>query len=757
MPRPGSGDHCLRTVRMNRNPRLFPAAWLLGWMMSLWTAVGGVQVDLFAGYDGVVRAGSWFPVTVEVFNDGGTVEGHFEVSGGRLGSQGLRFREQLPGGTRKRFHLPLFAASRNASEISVRLADSRGRTLAEKAQTVQAVSPEVPILGAIPEGVSGMPRFPEPRDAHRERIPTVGRLDTAYLPDNALALEGLTALYLNIARAGSIPSPQAEALLAWLNGGGHLILALEQIPDLAASRWLRPLLPLVPNGSELRNPGSALEAWLRSGPARPTHAGSSPEVFDDPSRRKDPVKNPVESARYFQDLAPDPAVTRGETPVVTGRMTPGAQVVASVGGTPLILTRSQGRGRVTLLTFNPEREPVKSWKWNRAFWAALTGVPPPLLADSAWIDWGTRSLDAVFASMIETRQVRKLPVGILLLLLVVYLGVIGPFDRWLVRRLGRPMLTWITFPGYVAVFSLLIYWIGFKLRAGQTEWTELHIVDVLPMPGTNAGVGLRGRTYTSLYSPANSGYSLRLSLPSSAFRPEYDGFGTVAGEARLTFSPGPDSCDAEVFVPVWTSQLNIAEWTGSDLAPLEAGFVSGSGRRKVRVRNLGNQSLSKVWVVSSLGVSGPWSTVPPGDTLDIAQDGAVSIQDFVRPQLGQFQSAADDRRQVFGNSAKRTSIDDWSRASVAASLVGSQVQGPDSIPDSANRNGFRNAGLDRRLAPTQGLDLSASVARGDTQVFAWVEDHSPVAPIHRFEVTRTRRATLYRITVPEETVSQSQP
>jgi hypothetical protein len=408
---------------------------------------------------------------------------------------------------------------------------------------------------------------------------------------------------------------------------------------------------------------------------------------------------------------------------------------------------------VTLLTFNPEREPVKSWKWNRAFWAALTGVPPPLLADSAWIDWGTRSLDAVFASMIETRQVRKLPVGILLLLLVVYLGVIGPFDRWLVRRLGRPMLTWITFPGYVAVFSILIYWIGFKLRAGQTEWTELHIVDVLPMPGTNAAVGLRGRTYTSLYSPANSGYSLRLSLPSSAFRREYDGFGTGMGEARLTFSPGPDSCDAEVFVPVWTSQLNIAEWTGSDRTPLEVGFLSGSGRRKVRVRNLGNQSLSEVWVVSSLGVSGPWATVPPGGTLDIAQDGAVTIRDFVRPQLGQFQSAAEDRRRVFGNSANRPSIDDWSRASVAASLVGSQVEGP----DSDKQPGFRDVGLDRRLAPTQGLDLSAAVARGETQVFAWIEDHSPVAPIHRFEVARTRRATLYRITVPEETASQSQP
>jgi len=35
-------------------------------------------------------------------------------------------------------------------------------------------------------------------------------------------------------------------------------------------------------------------------------------------------------------------------------------------------------------------------------------------------------------------------------------------DRWWLRKIGKPMLTWITFPCYVVMFSLMIYLIGYK-------------------------------------------------------------------------------------------------------------------------------------------------------------------------------------------------------------------------------------------------------------------------------------------------------
>src|SRR5581483_3377230 len=167
------------------------------------------------------------------------------------------------------------------------------------------------------------------------------------------------------------------------------------------------------------------------------------------------------------------------------------QVLASVDGNALLITSHQGRGRVTVLMFSPEREPFRSWKNLSSFWARLAEVPPVLYASESVNQHGGYSIDGVFGAMIDSKQVRKLPVEWLLLLLIVYLLVIGPLDQYWLKRIKRPMLTWLTFPCYVVLFSLLIYFIGYKLRAGETEWNELHFVDVFMGKGEEAQ--LRGR------------------------------------------------------------------------------------------------------------------------------------------------------------------------------------------------------------------------------------------------------------------------
>src|SRR5258706_192600 len=129
-----------------------------------------------------------------------------------------------------------------------------------------------------------------------------------------------------------------------------------------------------------------------------------------------------------------------------------------------------------------------------------------------------RSSDGIFGAMLDSRQVHKLPIEWLLLLLIVYLVVIGPLDQFWLKRINRPMLTWITFPCYVVLFSLLIYFIGYKLRAGESEWNELHLVDVL-LNGEAAE--LRGHTYASVYSPANQKYILESQQQFATLRGEF--------------------------------------------------------------------------------------------------------------------------------------------------------------------------------------------------------------------------------------------
>ena len=106
---------------------------------------------------------------------------------------------------------------------------------------------------------------------------------------------------------------------------------------------------------------------------------------------------------------------------------------------PLLVTGPKSRGMVTLMAFNPEREPLKTWKLRPYFWARMAGVSEDVFRKDAQMAWGGKSIDSVFGAMVETRQVRKLPVGLLLLLLLVYLVVIGPLDQWWLKKINRPM------------------------------------------------------------------------------------------------------------------------------------------------------------------------------------------------------------------------------------------------------------------------------------------------------------------------------
>jgi len=142
-------------------------------------------------------------------------------------------------------------------------------------------------------------------------------------------------------------------------------------------------------------------------------------------------------------------------------------------------------------------------------------------------------------------------VGWLLLLLVVYLVVIGPLDRIWLKKIGKPMLTWITFPSYVVLFSLLIYFIGYQLRSGEMEWNELHVVDVSPH-GERAD--LRGRVFCSAYSPANAKYNVASEQNFSTLRGEV-GQGGAQEVSKAMVEQRGNGFVAQLDVPVWTSAL----------------------------------------------------------------------------------------------------------------------------------------------------------------------------------------------------------
>ncbi|HTI73306.1 MAG TPA: hypothetical protein VMF06_25250 [Candidatus Limnocylindria bacterium] len=713
-------------------------------MLGTLAAHAAIQFDVFPGYEGRAHAGAWFPVGIEVLNDGASFEGTIVVTPSNLGSQTVRVPVSLPNGTRKRLSLPVFCPSAGTIEFDAKLLDERGKVRAEQTQVrLITVGLETPLLGVLPANFAGRPEFPSTENQNSDWSPATTRIDPAIFTDNPIALEGLNAIYLNSARALELKTPQVDALLSWLNLGGHLIVALDQTGDLNSLPWLAKILPAQPGELTEVAAGNALQSWLMGTPAIPNHAFAPKRSKSDQDSNSSTTRQKSKNQPFerYQDLKADPTFSNANLPVFRSRVE-SDKVIVQAGSTPLIIRQSIGRGAVTFLAFNPEREPFKSWKLKNWFWAGLTGVPASLLGKNSPQYWGGTSVDSLMAAMTETTQVRKPPVLLLILLLVAYLIVIGPFDHWWLKRIRRPMLTWITFPCYVVLFSLLIYVIGYKLRAGRTEWNELHVIDVLPMDSGGERAALRGRSFCNLYSPANRLYQSKANLAFSGMRFEWNGVAGKLDQSRLTFDSKPNSYSAEFFVPVWSSELVVLDWLDYAAAPITCEVQAGGG---LKIENHSRTLFDHVWVFRGASEAAYFDGLRGGASQTVSLTGGHSVNAFVQSELSLLTAAAASHESAFGR-REPVRLDDWSTNSAKISLLSLATRPPEY---DANQYNSRPDDSRHFVGPT-GFDVAPTLDRDDYLVMAWASDNVGVPELNSFTAFRHRRGTLLRLAVSSE-------
>ena len=689
-----------------------------------------LQFDVFLGMDDYVPEASWFPVICEVYNDGPSFNGVIEITGGvSQGGYPRLVPVELPTGTRKRVTIPVFCAASHNAEWHALLKDANGKTRAEQPnlRARGVVQRGTVLVGSLSRAMNWIPTFQKPQDNQRQWQPVAARFLTPLFPDNPIVLEGMDALYLSSERAADLRAQQVAAIETWINTGGHLILAVDQIGDVNTLPWLRKRVPMELSGLAQIQPGDALENWLRS-PVKQSVMKKAPRSGGSNANRQKEIKVTMEAP--FSDAVNDPAFDAAELAVATGRLL-GGDVTVAVADKPLVVTDTHGLGRVTVLLFSPEREPFKSWKNQPTFWSRITEVPPRLYASADTYypsGWG---VDGIFGAMIDSRQVRKLPIPWLLLLLLVYLAIIGPVDQIWLRKIGKPMLTWITFPCYVALFSGLIYLVGYKLRAGESEWNELHVVDVFQ---SGADAEMRGRTFGSIYSPVNERYAFESSAKVAAFRGEYAGsWHSGSGNDRGKIVQSESAFRADVFVPVWTSQLYVNDWLQAAEAPFFAAVEKVQGGWKATVQNKLDKPLTHVRLVVD-GRIFELEDVPARQTRQFSQSAAKKpklLAEFVENHGRMFQSVVQQRRSAFGG-MESGRLSDLPNCSAAASFL-AHLRGADQYYTF--------------IAPPT-FDLSGAAEQDNAILLAWGDGQSPAKPLNQFSPASRTVNTLWRMTLP---------
>src|SRR5690606_38652015 len=93
---------------------------------------------------------------------------------------------------------------------------------------------------------------------------------------------------------------QVTALLAWVRGGGHLIVAAEQISDINGTPWLKQFLPADLSDARNIRLGQELIAWIESDPSAAREA--------DPAQlgMNRQVRQTGQGAERYQGVTPDP-------------------------------------------------------------------------------------------------------------------------------------------------------------------------------------------------------------------------------------------------------------------------------------------------------------------------------------------------------------------------------------------------------------------------------------------------------------------
>jgi hypothetical protein len=713
-------------------------------LLSASTLRAALQFDVFLGYDGVVPEASWFPITCEIKNDGTSFKGTVEITPDYGQGQTRRELVELPTGTLKRVYIPVFCNA-GYSTWNIRLIDERGKVRAEKLkeQAPRQVSAGTPILGAIMRNAGAKPLIRPLASEQDKPQPPAAAVLPPILPDNPLILEGMTALYLSSMRAPELRDPdQVQALYAWLNAGGHLIVGVEQLSDITSVKWLDALFPIELQDIKPVARHTELQDWIKTAnwitkpvQINPYNYNMPPPSRNRPQRRPRvqpgmpaPSVEEGSSPEATSEIADDPKFEAAPLQVAVGKLRDGKVVVPSRSSDtpPLIVSAPRGRGRITVLLFSPEREPVVQWKNLPVFWAKVSDIPANWYVRQQVGGW---SSDAIFGAMTDSRQVHKLPVEWLLVLLIVYLIVIGPFDRYWLKKINRPMLTWITFPCYVVAFSLVIYFIGYKLRAGEAEWNELHVVDVL-QNGDKAE--LRGRTYASIYSPANERYKVESAQKYATLRGEFSGAqGTAQSGDKGTVDQNGDSFKGEVFIPVWTSQLFVSDWWEPADVPLNATVVKQGNGWRVTVENHTEQKIgdSRIVIDNWIFVLGE---IPPSQskTFQVNREQGIEVQSYVSSHSNELLTAAQSRQNAFG-STESGHLNDLANSTITASFL------------SMSRQETYGAGF----VTAPGMDLSLEAERGSAILFAWAENYSPVKALYQIQPKRAHKNTMFRVPI----------
>lgn len=165
-------------------------------------------------------------------------------------------------------------------------------------------------------------------------------------------------------------------------------------------------------------------------------------------------------------------------PVTSFPIPPRARAMYEAGGRPLLVEIPHGMGRILLFTFDPSIAGIARAGGATDLWARLLDVPTvPSDTQNRFRGAWSRLLGAAESFVKDIPALRPVSLTFLVIFMGAYVIVVGPLDYFVLKKLNRLTLTWVTYPLAIVVFSAIAWGFASAMKGGEMVVTSLQVVD----------------------------------------------------------------------------------------------------------------------------------------------------------------------------------------------------------------------------------------------------------------------------------------
>lgn len=410
-----------------------------------------VQIQVMAGYNEQYRVSHWFPITVIASNTGPDIQGILEWQfTGIPDSTTFKRVVDLPRGAQKRLSLHAFATNfARAGEVRLVV---NGAVVGRQRVRLNPIDAEQYVIGVVSSDPALLNSL-EVMQFNNHIGTTVTHLTPDLLPEEAITLAGIDALFLHDLPTADLTPAQYAALELWVYQGGQLVVS----GGTNAERTTPGLTELLP----------VTVGDLRSAVSLETLGKFAP--------------------RERESMPPNATVSQ-----VT--IQPDARALDDAA---LLVARNRGEGQVIFSAF--DFTTLRAWIGEPTLWSRV-------LKSTANFEPGTlyRWREANLVREVIQFPGLQLPsFGILVIFILVYIVVIGPLNFIILRRMRRSEWAWGTIPVIVLLFVVGTYSAGALIRGNQFRIMQVTLVQGYEQTTRGQATGFVG-----LFSPGRDTYTL---------------------------------------------------------------------------------------------------------------------------------------------------------------------------------------------------------------------------------------------------------